>query len=183
MSFNLQSLPHGGAKTNLYLKGDNMKTNTAYRDMPLSDAMQRQRERLFARMSYYAERGTYSALVTKESGLTGVFWMIVIRNGSEVMAKDIHYAGPDHAQRRADMMLAAMHGMPTPAKLATLTTQAFLMSDEFEREIGEQYGVTVADKSGAPWRVVFTGERSQLERMYADHWGDDAGTPDITEEA
>jgi hypothetical protein len=84
-----------------------MESNIAYNGMPLSDAMQRQRERLFARMTHYAENGAYSALVTKETGLQGVFWMIVIRKGSEVIAKDIHYAGPDHAQRRADQMLSA----------------------------------------------------------------------------
>lgn len=85
----------------------------AYRDMPLSEVMASQRERLFARHTYYTERGHYSALVVKETGLRGAFWHICVRIGSRVLLTDIHYAGPDHAQRRADEMLCKVAG-PAP---------------------------------------------------------------------
>lgn len=79
--------------------------STAYRNMPLSNAMDSQRTRLFSRMTHYAESGSHSVLVTKEAGLQGAYWLIVVRNGSEVVASDVHYAGPEFAQRRGDAML------------------------------------------------------------------------------
>lgn len=85
----------------------------AYRDMPLSDVLARQRERLFARMTSYTERGAYSALVYKDVGLRGPFWYITVRKGSQVLSNDIHYAGPDHAAQRAEEMLCKVAG-PAP---------------------------------------------------------------------
>lgn len=89
-----------------------MTTNqTAYKNMPLSEVLDRQRSRLFAKMTHYAEVGEYSALVYKDVGMRGPFWHIGIRKGQQVLTTDIHYAGPDHAQRRAAEMLAAVCGV------------------------------------------------------------------------
>jgi hypothetical protein len=84
---------------------------TAYKHMPLDGALERQRERLFAKMTHYAEIGSYSVLVTKDVGLRGPFWHICIRDGSHVLNTDVHYAGPDHAQRRGADMLAKLCGV------------------------------------------------------------------------
>lgn len=77
----------------------------SYFGLPLVDAMARQRDRLQARMTSYAERGEFSALVTKEMGGRGVFWFICIRKGSEVIDRDMHYSGAEFAERRALAML------------------------------------------------------------------------------
>jgi hypothetical protein len=88
-----------------------MLNQSAYLHMPLDGALERQRERLISKMTHYAEIGAYSALVTKDVGLRGTFWHIVIREGSRVLNTDIHYAGPEQAQRRAAEMLAVHCGV------------------------------------------------------------------------
>lgn len=82
-----------------------MNANTDYKNLPLVDAMARQRDRLFSRATSYVARGEYSALVTKEQGVQGVHWFIAIRKGTEVIARDIHYAGAEYARKRAVAML------------------------------------------------------------------------------
>jgi len=64
----------------------------AYRDMPLSDVLKRQRERMFAKMHHYEEQGEYSVLVTNEVGMRGPYFYIVVRNGQQVVATDIRYS-------------------------------------------------------------------------------------------
>ena len=53
--------------------------------------------------------------------------------------------------------------------MAFLTVDAYDLSDEFEREISKQYGVSIKDKS-VPWAVVYEGEREQLVAMYNQNW-------------
>jgi hypothetical protein len=88
-----------------------MLNKSAYLHMPLSGALARQRENLIGKMTHYAEVGAYSLMVTKEVGLRGPFWHIVVSKGFCVVARDIHYAGPDQAWRRGSGMLAVLIGV------------------------------------------------------------------------
>lgn len=57
--------------------------------------------------------------------------------------------------------------------MAFLTIEANDLNEEFEALILDQYGVTVRDRSGEPWTIVFEGERDELIRMFNTHWGED----------
>lgn len=58
--------------------------------------------------------------------------------------------------------------------MTKMRIDAHCIDDEFEAKILKDYGVTITDRSDAPWEWEFTGERAQLEAMLAEHWSDTA---------
>lgn len=54
--------------------------------------------------------------------------------------------------------------------MAILAIEAHNFDTTFETSIQDDYGVVIIDKAGAPWCVVFQGERDKLVAMVAEHW-------------
>jgi len=50
---------------------------------------------------------------------------------------------------------------------------AHSLDDEFEALILREYGVSVADASGAPWAVEFEGTKEGIRKMVKENWGAD----------
>ena len=53
-----------------------------------------------------------------------------------------------------------------------LKIEAHCLDADFIESIRLDFGVAVRDASGAPWEVVFEGERDQLIAMHGQHWSD-----------
>lgn len=56
--------------------------------------------------------------------------------------------------------------------VCVLRIDAHCVDDEFEADILKTYGVKITERDKAPWEWAFEGTRGNLQRMWAEHWGD-----------
>jgi hypothetical protein len=61
--------------------------------------------------------------------------------------------------------------------MAFMTIDAHNLVDEFVESILKDYQVTIKDRSGEPWVVVFEGTRENLVAMHTEHWA--CGDPEM----
>ena len=54
--------------------------------------------------------------------------------------------------------------------MAVLNIDAHCMDGDFEVKILNDYGVTITDRSEAPWNFKFEGPRDGLIKMVVEHW-------------